>query len=158
MSAQTTTYCRSQRKGRHRRLHSGVTFIEVLAAALVSVICLAALVGMWYFSYGMAFQTDSSTVAYLVGRRGMEVVKRSGFKDSPEGDQYFYYDNQGEREATTKAAHHSYKLHINISTNPTFTGTTPPDTSLRTVTIRVYATQNNQELYRSATYLARAGI
>jgi Tfp pilus assembly protein PilV len=141
-----------KRKTRLRR-RRGVTFTEVLVAALILATNLAVMVHMWYFSWSMTTQSSVRGVAYHIARQAMEMVKETGFMNTQEGANTYYYDAQGAPQASSDV----YTVTVTTVSNK-FTGGVPASDSVRTVTINVTSTSTGQLLYTTATQLVRAGI
>lgn len=148
----------SDKSSRHRRrTKRGFTLIEVLVAAVIVSVCLAATVSMWYFSFRMSVNTDAQGAAYNLGRRAMEEVKETGFQDTVEGTATLYYDKLGGSKSATRVAAHVYSV-TTVVTSSKLNGSVPASDALRTVSITVTSLATNQTLYQTSTYLVRAGI
>jgi prepilin-type N-terminal cleavage/methylation domain-containing protein len=135
----------------------GFTLIEVLVASVIVGTCIASIVSMWAFAYGMSASADRSSVAYSIGRRAMEEAKQTGFQDSAEGTSTVYYDTQGGSRSTTRTSSHSYSVATTIATD-VMNGAVPASAAIRTVTITVRFLGSGATVYTCSTYLARAGI
>ena len=148
----------SDKSSRHRRrTKRGFTLIEVLVAALIVSVCLAATVSMWYFSFRISANTDAQGAAYSLGRRAMEEVKETGFQDTTEGTATVYYDKQGGSKSAARTSAHVYSVTTVVASSK-LSGSAPASDALRTVTITVTSLATNQTVYQTSTYLVRAGI
>jgi Tfp pilus assembly protein PilV len=150
------------RLGRARQ--RGTSFIEVLVAACVFASCLSAMVGMWYFSYGITSKTIDRAVAYNLERQKMETIKQTGFYNTPEylsasPDVHYYDGNATNLDNTPTSAR--FKVTTTVVSDLIVTGSSPvapADNALRTVTITVTLVNGGTTLCQAKSYLARAGI
>lgn len=144
------------RRGRLRR-HRAFTLIEVLVASVVVGTCIAGIVSMWAFTYGLTAKADIQSVAYNIGRRALEEAKQTGFQDSTEGTTTVYYSKQGDGRSTTVTASSVYSVTTTVATD-VMSGAAPASNGLRTVTVTVSVLNPASTAYQCSTYLARAGI
>lgn len=133
------------------------TLIEVLIASVVVGVCIAAIVSMWSFAFGLSATADRQSIGYSLGRRAMEEVKQTGFQDSTEGTTTIYYDKTGGSRSATQASNHMFSVTTVVATD-VMNGSSPAPTALRTVTITVNFISTGASVYSCTTYLARAGI
>ena len=148
---------------RTRRSQRGMTYIEVLVAALVMGISLAGMVSMWYFSFNLTVANDSEGIAYNIGRQAMEQTRIQGFVFAPEGVTTTFYNNS---EAVVTSTDPSRSLLLNVSVVSSavssgtagYSGAVPADAALRTVTITVTRLSDTRLMYTTSTYLVKYGI
>ena len=145
------------RRRHGRRGHGAFTLIEVLVASTIVGTCIAAMVSMWSFAFGLTAKADRESVGYSIGRRALEEVKQTGFQDTAEGTTTVYYDSTGGSRATTATASHTFAVTTVVSSDVITSGVVQ-STALRTVTITVISRSTNTTAYTCTTYLARAGI
>jgi Tfp pilus assembly protein PilV len=150
------------RAGRKRQ--RGVTFIEVLVAALILVSCLAAVCSTLVFMFSMSTQTVDKAVAYNLGRRQVEIVKETGFYNTAEAlssaPQIDYYDGNFTLMNTNPNVAR-YKVVTTVTSDIIISASNPirpADTALRDVRVKVYINGTPNIAYQTATYLSRSGI
>jgi len=149
---------------RRRGYRKGTTYIEVLIAALVMAISMAAIVRMWYLSYNLSTTSDLKGIAYSIGRRRIEAAREIGFYNIPlsPATTTYYYDKTGGSESTTQQANSDYQATVTVSCDQTTTNTqgqtVVADTGLMTVTVAVSMVGGSTTLYSTSTYLSRAGL
>jgi Tfp pilus assembly protein PilV len=138
-----------------------MSLIEVLVAALVVGVNLAAMVSLWYFSYNVTAEDEDRMLAYNLARETMESIKETGFWNTPEvsasSPTVHYYDGT----ETLQDSNHSaarYTVSSSVVSSSYSSGTTPADNATRTVTITVALSANGQTLYTTGTFLVRYGI
>jgi len=151
-----------------RRRRRGVTYIEVMVAALILAVSLCAMASMWYFSFNMSGNTDSKGVAYAIGRHALEEVKENGFRYAAEGTTTLYYDNSGGGESTTQQNSSFYQVTVVVTSDKLSTSdsgaSVPADDALRSVVVTVTLLQAQGSMptgtvvYTTGTYLARSGV
>lgn len=146
----------------HRQLQHGGSYVEILVAGLLLSIGVMAIVNVWRFSFVVTTRNDEMSVAYILGRRAMENVKIAGFSSAAEGSTTLYYDGLQNQVASSSSSAR-YAVTTSVVSDIVKSGTSgvagavPANTALRTVTI-VVSRVGGGELYRTTTYLARAGI
>jgi len=136
---------------------AGFTLIEVLCAAVIVGVCLAAIVTTWSVSFTIAGNADRASIGYTLGRRALEEVKETGFQDSTEGTSTVYYDGSGGNRSTVASNVHTYSVVTTVATD-VMNGAVPASTALRTVSVTVTVRSTGATVYTCSTYLARAGI
>src|SRR5437867_9637445 len=94
------------------KLRAGMTLIETLVASLILGVALGAMVSTWYFSYGITVKSDSTGMAYGLGRRALERAKETGFKytlsNAASSTTTLYYDATGGSESAAKSSVHAF--------------------------------------------------
>jgi len=78
-------------RGRRR----GLTFVELLAAALILAVGLFAMLNVWLFGWRMTEASDEEAVACSLGRSHMEQIHRDGFAWTQGGVENHYYTRTG---------------------------------------------------------------
>ena len=164
---------------RHRRRRSGMTLIECLIGLLIVGTCIATMVSLWSFSYGMTNQNDAKGAAYNIGRRTIEKFKQTGFSGFktllgsnqqtaaclyyPAGSSYvstIYYDSTGGGETTAQGTS-VFKV-TGLVRADSMTSDTPAavaDDALIAVDITVTQLAGLRPVtYHTGTYLVRSGI
>src|SRR5258708_15804825 len=100
--------------GIRRKSESGVTYVEILVAAMLRAIGLMGLLNTWAFSFTITTNTDDSAIAYSLGRYALERVKMVGFNSAVEGPSILYYT--GNEVATTLSSSNCrYKVTTSIT-------------------------------------------
>ena len=145
--------------GRRRRTgrRSAFTLIEILAASVIVGTCVAAIVSMWAFAFGLSATADRQSIGYSLGRGAVEQVKQTGFQDTAEGTATVYYDAQGGSRSAVQTNIHDYSVTTVVATD-LMNGASPAPSALRTVTVTVRFVGSGASAYTCGTYLARAGI
>jgi prepilin-type N-terminal cleavage/methylation domain-containing protein len=148
---------------KRERRQKGFTLHEVLVSALILGVCLAGIASMWYFSFKMNYQIAELNVAYNVARQQIEEMKRTGFTNTAEATTSSpttaYYDATGNKLGSSTGAR--YKATMSVVSSATVSGsspTTPADSALRTVTVKVYNSTTNKLIHETATQLAKGGV
>lgn len=173
-----TTPLRRRRFGAAR----GMTLIEVLVAALVIAVSLAATVSLWQFAYNITGQTDDTGTAYSIGRRAIEKIRQTGFRQTPIGTAQqvgdsdpavytatytavAYYDRDGSAESVSQTATSLYQATTTVTTTyaiqaPSASGAiyVPADDAVRSVTVTVAALSTGATVCRMGTLLVRSGV
>ncbi|HSV72675.1 MAG TPA: prepilin-type N-terminal cleavage/methylation domain-containing protein [Chthonomonadales bacterium] len=140
---------------RGRRARAGFTLVEVLVAGLILSIGILAISRLWIVSHELTIGTDDTGIAYNLGRMAMEHTKLAGFHSAPEGSATAHFDaNQN----PTTQAQARFAVTTTIATSPPVSGSGPDPSAIRTVTVSVRRIATNQVLYRTDTFLVRAGI
>lgn len=142
----------------------GVTFVEVLVAACILTTSLAAIISLWSFSYNMTMSTNDQVIGYNLARQTLEWIQATGFYNTVEAPAsapiVHYFDSSStNRDSQTSQAR--YKVTTTVISDHTVAGSNPvqPATNaLRAVTVTVTLVATGQQLYQTATYLARGGI
>ena len=149
-----------------------MTFIEILAAALIVGTCLAAVVSLWYFAFNMSVKTDRQGIAYAVARHAIEEIKQTGFAYTQVGtpgtpggsstlSSTLYYDAKGENESATQGSR-VYKVVTTVSVDKTATlsggGSVAADDATEIFTVTVTLVQDGSTLYQTGGYMVRSGI
>ena len=154
----------SSRMAKSPRSHRGSTFFEVLIAALILGIGLAATVSLWSFSYRITGQASDKSQGYSLARQTMEQIRETGFFNTPEADiaspNIHYFDGTCTNvdSTPTKA---KYKVTSSVVSDLLVSGVSPAkpaNGALRTVTVNVTLAADGTSVYSTSTYLARAGI
>ena len=149
--------------GSRRKSESGFSYVEILVSALLMSIGLMGLLNTWLFSYNITTNTDDSAISYSLGRYALERVKMIGFQSATEGTSNLYYSGN---EASVSAGSSTCRYTVNTSVTSDMVqsgtigvaGAVPKDNAIRTVVITVKMYSTNAVLYRTTTYLARAGV
>ena len=145
-----------------RRTRRGITFVELLVAALLMSIGVMGLVGTWAFSYRVTEKTDSVGMSYNVGRMVLEQYKLMGFS-APEGPAAFYYNGDGQGVSSTSSARR-YRVDVQITSDVVNSGTAgqsgavPNQYALRDLTINVIYLPSGETLWQTHTRRVKAGI
>jgi type II secretory pathway pseudopilin PulG len=149
-----------------------MTFIEILAAALIIGTCLAAVVSLWYFAFSLSVQTDRQGIAYAVARHAIEEVKQTGFAYTAIGAPSvsggpstlattLYYDKNGENESSVQGSN-VYKVVRTVATDKSATTgagvNVPADDATITITVAVSLASGGAAVYTTGTTLVRSGI
>ncbi len=146
-----------------RRRQRGVTYVDLLVAALLMSIGMMALVGTWVFSFTVTANTDDIAIAYSLGRYTVEQVKMSGFTGQPEGTATAYFDGNQNAVSSTSSAKR-YTVTTSVVSSQVSSGTAGQsgavwtNSALRTVTVTVTLASSGRALFQTTTYLVRAGI
>lgn len=146
-----------------RRRH-GTTFVEVLVAAAICVLCMSIMIQLWSFSMWFTVQTTDNAVACDLARETVEMLKETGFSQTPEAPAsaplVHYYDvNTVNLDSKPAAAR--YKVTTTVVSDSVVSGsnpTTPAPNALRLVTTTVTLVSSGKTLTTLITYLVRAGI
>ncbi len=141
-----------------------MTFIEVLVASAICVLCMSIMIQLWAFSTFFTVQTTDNAVACDLARQTLETLKETGFSQTPEAPSsaplIHYFDiNTNNMDSNTSAAR--YKVTTTVVSDSTVSGsnpTTPSPTALRLVTITVTLVSGGKTLTTLTTYFARNGI
>lgn len=149
--------------GSRRKSECGFSYVEVLMSALLMAIGLMGLLNTWLFSFRITTNTDDSAIAYSLGRYALERVKMWGFQTANEGSSNLYYSGN---EASVSAGSSSCRYTVNTSVTSDLVqsgtigvaGAVPKDNAIRTVVITVKMSSTNAVLYRTTSYMARAGV
>ena len=152
------------RRLRHNSIgrRRGITFVELLVAGLILAIGFMGIVQVWVYSFTVTTSSDDSSIAYNLGRQAIERTKTSGFASAPEGTVTAYYS--GNQESQGSASTSRYTVTTSIVSDLMQSGTAgqtggvPSSYALRNVTVTVTLTSGGSTLYRTSTYLCRAGI
>ena len=152
---------KKQRCGRRR---AGLSYIEVLVASAICVLCLSIMIQLWSFSILFTMQTTDNAVACDLARQTIETLKETGFTQTPEAPAssplIHYFDvNTTNQDANPTTAR--YKVTTTVVSDLTVAGSspvTPSNNALRTVTTTVTLVSTGATLTTLTTYLARYGI
>jgi hypothetical protein len=137
--------------------------MEVLVAALIIGMALAAMARLWSFSYNVTLRTDDSGVAYNLARQAIERIKLSGFVFAPEGTTTRYYGPDGLGESSTAQSNSRYTVSIVVTTDRWMTNastgiTTPAPTAKRDVAVTVRLRGTNEVIHTEGCSLVRSGV
>ena len=146
------------------RRHAGMTFIEVLMASGICVVCIAIMVQLWAFTMFFTVQTTDNAVACDLARQTIETLKETGFSQTSEAPAsaplVHYYDvNTNNKDANPTAAR--YKVSTTVVSDLVQSGvspTAPASNALRLVTTTVTLISTGATLTTLTTYFARDGI
>jgi Tfp pilus assembly protein PilV len=146
------------------RRRSGLSYVEVLMASVVCVVCLSILIQLWSFSLMLTMQTTDNAVACDLARQTVETLKETGFSQTPEAPSsaplvHYYNVDTLNLDSTPTAAR--YKVTTTVVSDAVVAGSnpvTPVGSALRQVTTTVTLVQSGTTLTTLTTYLAREGI
>ena len=146
------------------RRRSGMTYIEILVAATICVLCLSVMIQLWAFTMFYTVQTGDNAIACNLARQTLETLKETGFSQTTEypvaSPLVHYFDiNTNNMDSTPTTAR--YKVSTSVVSDLTQSGVTPtaPATNaLRLVTITVTLVSTGATLTTFTTYFARDGI
>ncbi len=146
------------------RRHAGMSYIEVLVASAICVLCMSIMIQLWSFSTFFSIQTTDNAVACDLARQTIETLKESGFSQTPEAPPtaplIHYYDiNTNNMDSNPTAAR--YRVTTTVESDSTVYGSnpvTPSPNALRLVTTTVTLVSTGATLTTLTTYLARYGI
>jgi hypothetical protein len=141
-----------------------MTFIEVLVASAICVLCLSVMIQLWAFSTFFTVQTTDNAVACDLARQTMETLKETGFSQTPEAPAtaplVHYFDvNTNNMDINPTTAR--YKVTTTVVSDTIISGsspTTPAPNALRLVTTTVTLVSSGKTLATITTYFARNGI
>mgnify|MGYP001611877273 CR=1 FL=1 len=102
---------------------TGATLIELMGAVLIFMIGIAALLGVFYSSVGMAKRAERAYTAYNLAKNHIEELKSYGFTDLVEGEVTSVVDQNG-------AAYESGDKYIRTTTTTNCADATPCTGSL----------------------------
>lgn len=150
-------------RGRQRK-HTGLSYVEVLVASAICVLCLSIMIQLWSFSILFTMQTTDNAVACDLARQTIETLKETGFSQTPEATSssplVHYFDvNTNNMDSNTSSAR--YKVSTTVVSDYTVAGSspvTPANNALRTVTVTVTLVKTGATLTTVTTYFARYGI
>lgn len=134
--------------------------IEALVAAVIISVALMGLMSLWSFSTALTVKVDRDSIGYNLARRGLEKARAAGFALMPEGNSVYYYDANGENEATVNA-NHRYSVTINVTSDRMASQQGVPQVSsdaLRAVVVTVVDLSNSAVVETAGTALVRGGV
>lgn len=155
---------------RSPRRQRGITFIEILMAALILAVCLMTLMNVWLYSFATTRSTDEIGFAYNLARRAIERLRAQGYYYADPTTIPQYYSIQGtalqEHQdspgfapsgapgsvATAPSAAH-YRM---VTTIANGSDAVAPY-NLRQISIVVTRLSDGTELFRTQTYLTQGG-
>jgi len=152
------------RMGLSGRRRFGMSYVEVLVAAAICVMCLSIMIQLWSFSMFFTVQTTDNAVACDLARQTVETLKETGFSQTTEAPSsaplVHYYDvNTNNLDGSPTAAR--YKVTTTVVSDLVLSGvtpTTPAPNALRLVTTTVTLVSSGATLTSLTTYLVRNGI
>lgn len=141
----------------------GMSLVEVLVAALILGVSLAAMVGLWYFSANMTASAEDTAVAYNLARKAIEGAKETGFFNTPEASTstpvtHYYDASESLQDGTPSAARYRVTTSVVSSSYASGSTTVPANNATRTVIVTVFLSSNGSALYSTGTYLVRSGF
>ena len=142
------------------RRRRGFSMIEVLVAALIVSVSLAAMISTWYVSMNMTTATSDQGIAYNLARQTIEQIKGTGFSNTAEAPAgtpviHYYDGSEVNKDSTPSAAR--YKVSTTVVSSALVSGS-PDPFALRTVTVTVTLYPAGTVLCQCATSLTRGGI
>ena len=152
------------KNGFHGRRRSGLSYVEVLVASAICVLCMSIMIQLWSFSVLLTVQTTDNAVACDLARQTVEALRETGFTQTPEATAsaplVHYFDiNTRNMDSTPTAAR--YKVTTTVVSDylvPMSNPATPSGNALRTVTTTVTLVSTAVTLTTMTTYLTREGI
>ena len=148
-------------RGRRR---SGFSYVEVIVASAVCVLCLSIMIQLWSFSVLLTMQTTDNAVACDLARQTVEALKETGFTQTPEAPSsaplVHYFDVKTVNLDSTPATAR-YKVTTTVVSDYIVGGSnpvTPAGNALRQVTTTVTLVSTGTTLTTLTTYLSREGI
>ena len=108
----------------HRRSARGLALIEVLVAAGIVGINLAAMTSLWHFSYHMTGLIDDKGIACNLARQTMESIKQTGFTytaEAPTASPVLHYFGTHQENLDAAASTARYRVSSTIISD-TFSG------------------------------------
>lgn len=146
------------------RRRSGLSYVEVLVASAICVLCMSIMIQLWSFSVLMTVQTTDNAVACDLARQTVEALRETGFTQTPEAPVttplVHYFDiNTNNLDSTPTAAR--YKVTTSVVSDytvPASNPVAPAPNALRTVTTTVTLVSTGVMLTTLTTYLTREGI
>lgn len=151
-------------KKRLGRRRAGLSYVEVLVASAICVLCLSIMIQLWSFSTLFTMQTTDNAVACDLARQTIETLKETGFTQTPEAPAsapLIHYFDVGTNNMDSNPNSARYKVTTTVVSDATVAGsspTTPTNTALRTVTVTVTLVNGGKVLTTLTTYFARYGI
>lgn len=148
-------------RGRRR---SGFSYVEVIVASAVCVLCLSIMIQLWSFSVLLTMQTTDNAVACDLARQTVEALKETGFTQTLEAPSsaplVHYFDVQTVNLDSTPTAAR-FKVTTTVVSDFVVAGSnpvTPAGNALRQVTTTVTLVSTGVTLTTLTTYLSREGI
>lgn len=146
------------------RRRSGLSYIEVLVASAVCVLCMSVMIQLWSFSVMLTVQTTDNAVACDLARQTVEALKETGFTQTPEAPSaapLVHYFDVATHNLDSTPTTARYKVTTTVVSDLTVTNSnpvTPAGNALRQVTTTVTLVSTGKTLTTLTTYLSREGI
>ncbi len=146
------------------RRRSGLSYVEVLVASAICVLCMSIMIQLWSFSVLLTVQTTDNAVACDLARQTVEALKETGFTQTPEAPtsaplvHYFDIGTHNLDSTPTAARYKVATTVVSDYTIPASNPVLPAGNALRTVTTTVTLVSTGVTLTTLTTYLSREGI
>jgi hypothetical protein len=143
---------------------AGFSYVEVIVASAVCVLCLSIMIQLWSFSMLLTMQTTDNAVACDLARQTVEALKETGFSQTPEAPAsapLLHYFDIGTHNLDSAPTTARYKVTTTVVSDFTVAGsnpTAPAGNALRQVTTTVTLVSTGVTLTTLTTYLCREGI
>ena len=146
------------------RRRSGLSYVEVLVASAVCVLCMSIMIQLWSFSVLLTVQTTDNANACDLARQTVEAIKETGFNQTPESPKatpLVHYFDVNTRNLDSMPTTARYKVSTTVFSDSVVTNSNPvmpAGNALRQVSTSVSLVSTGVTLTTLTTYLCREGI